>query len=380
MTKDLNKYWEDIISDLRNTSENHGLAWYNSDGKLLSANKIMCLFLGTNESELAPKNFLINPDFQKLKNANNDNPLIFDGLITIGDYSSNSYNLNAKIFKKNNVYFIFAEADVVSLFEINKQMSKLNQEVNNLQRQLLKEKAKLEKANSLLKKINIEKNKYIGIVAHDLRNPIGNAYSISELLISESDKLPEDKQLEFLKLINDRCNYSLNLIENFLNASKIEAGILDLEKGKHNYCKLIVNTVKQNVMFADKKNQKIDYKCIDNELLAFCDKSKIEQVLNNLISNAIKYSEKNTIIKVSFEVDGNFIITKVKDSGQGIREDELDNVFESFKTTSTISTDGEKSTGLGLAIVKKIVEAHKGSISVKSELGKGSEFSFSLPV
>ena len=110
------------------------------------------------------------------------------------------------------------------------------------------------------------------------------------------------------------------------------------------------------------------------------DKDKIEQVLNNLISNAIKYSHPNNRIWVDVQLDGDKITTKVKDEGQGIPKEELDSLFTSFKTTSVKSTSSEKSTGLGLAIAKKIVEAHSGSISVTSTPNAGSEFTFTLPL
>jgi len=102
--------------------------------------------------------------------------------------------------------------------------------------------------------------------------------------------------------------------------------------------------------------------------------------LNNLISNAIKYSHPNTMIRIEVLKEKDFVVTKVIDQGQGIPENELPHVFKPFQKASTKPTAGEKSTGLGLAIVKKIVEGHQGIIGVESEVGKGSNFFFRLPL
>jgi signal transduction histidine kinase len=102
-------------------------------------------------------------------------------------------------------------------------------------------------------------------------------------------------------------------------------------------------------------------------------------VLNNLISNAIKYSHSDTTIRIEVFKEKSFVVTRVIDQGQGIPENELPHVFKPFQKASTKPTAGEKSTGLGLAIVKRIIEGHQGEIGVKSEVGKGSIFFFKLP-
>ena len=106
----------------------------------------------------------------------------------------------------------------------------------------------------------------------------------------------------------------------------------------------------------------------------------MEQVVNNLISNAIKYSHENKKIWINIQVKDKHLQTKIKDEGQGIPKEEMNRIFSAYETTSVKSTGDEKSTGLGLAIVKKILEAHNGSISVTSTPHVGSEFTFILPV
>lgn len=113
---------------------------------------------------------------------------------------------------------------------------------------------------------------------------------------------------------------------------------------------------------------------------AYFNTIRIHRVLDNLVSNGVKYSERGTTIKINIKNEDNRIIFEVIDSGQGIPEDEIGRLFKEFSRTSVTPTEGEQSTGLGLAIAKKIVEQHGGKISVKSQIGKGSTFSFWLPI
>lgn len=251
--------------------------------------------------------------------------------------------------------------------------------------QSLEEKVKnrtleLEKVNSRLSELNIEKNRYIGMVAHDLRNPIGIAESFSEILIDDYDKIPKDTQLEYLGHINSNCSFSLNLIHDFLDTSKIEAGIFDLNLSEHEYLKFVKESIIQNEILAKSKSQKIVVTSNQECIGVSFDRNKIQQVLNNLLGNAIKFSKPNTMISIEIQEIENRLITKVIDQGPGIPREELSNLFNPFQTASVKATASEKSTGLGLAIVKKIVEAHHGRVKVESEVGKGSIFSFTLPI
>lgn len=278
------------------------------------------------------------------------------------------------------------EATIKEAFEKYELITKNRKLMRNLYdaNQNLEEKVKLrtselEQSNEKLKQLNIEKNKYIGIVAHDLRVPIGNIFSFSELLISEYSNLSVEEHLEFISIINERSSYSLSLMESFLDASKIESGILELNFKTWEYNELLKNCISQNIIFANKKMQTLIFESNEDNHSVFCDRDKIEQSINNLISNAIKFSSLGKRIWIKIEKKNNQLITSIIDEGQGIPEDELKSIFKSYQTTTVKPTAGEKSTGLGLAIVKKIIEAHNGKIWVESVVGKGSCFSFSIP-
>ena len=384
--------WKDLISNLSVSGKSVAIGLFDLKGRLMEANPAMGYFLHTDSRETSPKNTFINPVFSAFC-AKTNSEVVFDGLLTIGNYGDNSYVLTSKVFRRNDHILVYAEADITELFEKNKKMSVLNQQVNNLQRQLIKEKknlqhallelnrhnVELEKLNDRLSELNLEKNRYIGMVAHDLRNPIGVAASFSDILIDDYDDLDKKNQLEYLEQINKSCNFSLNLIHDFLDASKIEAGIFDLNMSEFEYISFVKESIVHEEILAKNKSQKIIINSRKESILACFDKNKIQQVLNNLLSNAIKYSFPNTTIVIDISETDTDIVTKIIDQGQGIPAEELSKLFNPYQTTSVKATANEKSTGLGLAIVKKIVEAHRGSVCVESEVGKGSVFCFIFP-
>lgn len=259
-------------------------------------------------------------------------------------------------------------------------MSRLKDANQRLEDKVKIRTAELEIINQRLIELNEEKNRYVGMVAHDLRSPIGNAEAFSNLLLEDFDILPKEEQLRYIGIINKSCSFSLNLIHDFLDVSKIEAGIFDLNLSMHDYISFVHDTVKQNEMLAKNKFQEIQIQSDIQELQLSFDKNKFEQVLTNLLGNAMKYSLPSTRIKILISLSENELITSFIDEGQGIPPNELATIFHPFQTTSMQSTTNEKSTGLGLAIVKKIIESHMGTISVESEVGKGSVFTFRIPI
>ena len=241
-------------------------------------------------------------------------------------------------------------------------------------------KKKLEEQNETLRGLNEQKSKFLGIAAHDLRNPIGAINSFSSILMESGDDLSKEEKNEFLGLIKKSSKFSLQLLNELLDISKIELGKLELDIKQHDIEEIIRNTIKINKVFARKKDICIDFIPDLNLNLVSIDKSKIEQVLNNLLSNAIKYSNPETVILVSVINENSSLKISVKDQGVGIPEKELKKLFTEFGKTSAKTTANESSTGLGLAIAKKIIIGHGGDISVNSKLGEGSEFLFTLPL
>lgn len=263
----------------------------------------------------------------------------------------------------------------------NKKLIHRLNEANQTLEEKVKDRTKdLEKANVRLSELNLEKNKYIGMVVHDLRNPIGVAATFAEMLIQDFDILPTPDKLEYLGYVSQNCHYSLNLMNEFLDVSKIEAGIFDLNLTEQDYLKLVKESIQQQGFKAARQEMTIELEASCPRLLATFDNNKILQVLNNLIGNAVKYSYPNSTIQVRIEKEGTSIVTHIIDHGQGISEADQAKLFKPYSTTSSTVTTDEKSTGLGLAIVKKIIDAHQGTVQVISSIGQGSTFTFTLPV
>ncbi len=255
-------------------------------------------------------------------------------------------------------------------WEMYDQMSGLNNELANMQRKLTKKTAELERMNEL-------KNQMLGMAAHDLRNPLTLIQNYSSFLIEDHKEqdIFTDDQFQLVKQIKESSEYMVQIIEDMLDISAIESGSISLEKDDEDICELVDRVVSLNRPTAGKKDISLTTKLPDKAIIKEVDAHKFQQVLDNLISNAIKYSQPQTEVEVGIKKESDSAITiYVKDEGQGIPEDELEDLFVPFAKISSEPTAGEKSTGLGLAIAQKIIEAHGGDIQVESEAGTGSTF------
>jgi two-component system, sensor histidine kinase and response regulator len=381
--KKILKNWISMLEDASFTSNALCFALFTIDNrKLVYGNKaIMQLLKSKNTWE-----GLVNPTFDTLA-AMDQEGLIFEGLLTLGDSLSVNTTIEARIYKKDNEIFLTGEINLLNILDQNVKMSRLNQEISILQRNLVKEKmmlanilTELKQSNEQLSILNNEKNRFLSMAAHDLRSPISTAISYADILRNDDGTFAPDKKERFLGIIEERLRFSLKLMAELLDISKIEAGSLELALKTHDYLQLIRKTIEFNQLIANLKDITILLECEEQNLLFRFDKGKLEQVINNLISNAIKYSGRGTTVAVGVKKEGNTVITSITDQGVGIKKDELPLIFNPFQKSSSRPTAGESSTGLGLAIAKKIVKEHGGTIGVESEENKGSCFSFSLPL
>jgi signal transduction histidine kinase len=238
----------------------------------------------------------------------------------------------------------------------------------------------LEIKNAELAKLNQEKNYFLGVASHDLRNPIGNIISLVHILEDELGDTLSLEMKEMLQMMHDSGRDMLELLNNLLDVSKIESGKMNLNLKNDSIAGIIQKSINDNIRTANAKSIILDYNIGDNIPQVAFDKIHLQQVLNNLISNAIKFSFGNTHVEINVIRKESDVVISVKDQGQGIPSNDIHRVFLPFARTSVASTNGEKSTGLGLTIAKRIVEAHGGNIWLSSEVGKGTTFFFSLPI
>lgn len=253
------------------------------------------------------------------------------------------------------------------------ELMRVNNDLATLQREVVQKKVELERLNE-------EKNRLLGMAAHDLRNPLGVILRYAEFLTDEAGPALSDEHREFLATIAETSKFMMHLVDDLLDVSQIEAGKLHLDLQPVDLGELVRRAVTLNRLLAARKKIALDYCAPPAEKPLLLDARKIEQVLNNLIGNAVKFSAPGTTVRVRCKCDARGAEIAVEDRGQGIREADLSKLFQPFSRTATVPTGGEQSTGLGLAIVRRIVEGHGGQVRVESAVGRGSTFSFTLPV
>lgn len=253
-------------------------------------------------------------------------------------------------------------------------LSRVNNELVNLQRELARKNAELERLNE-------QKDRLLGMAAHDLRNPLGVIQAYAEFLLDGLGPDLEAPHLEFLRAIESSSEFMLRLVDELLDLTAIESGRVALEVEDVDLVALLEHAVGLNRVLADEKEVAIelDTAGCPPDSTARLDEAKLHQILDNLLSNAAKFSPAGSTVEVRAAVVDDGVAIEVEDEGPGIPEDEIDGLFEPFTRTSVRATGGEASTGLGLAITKRIVDAHGGEIT--AENGEvGALFRVRLPL
>ncbi len=233
-------------------------------------------------------------------------------------------------------------------------------------------------AERRLKELNDLKNRFLGMAAHDLRNPLVSIRGFSEIMLEGEAGPLTDDQREFITIINSASQSMLALVNDLLDVSVIESGKLELRKTVQSLASLILDRIRLQEIPSRQKNITIRTELGKVPDFAF-DTERIAQVVDNLVSNAVKFSPPGSEILVRMDMKDDAVSCSVIDHGPGLSPEDRTKLFGEFQRLSARPTGGEKSTGLGLSIVKKIVEAHGGVIDVISEPGEGSEFYFSIP-
>ena len=228
--------------------------------------------------------------------------------------------------------------------------------------------------------LNRLKNEFVGIAAHDLRSPLAVVELYASFLLEDPRSCLTDKEREFLNVIRTQSRFMLNLINDLLDVSRIEAGHLDLRKQPEDWLGFVRRNADLNGALATRRGIGIEVEtAVTQPLVIPFDASRMEQVLNNLIGNAVRFSPQDGRILLRVDRQEGLVRTSVVDHGPGIPPEDRASLFVPFHRGRTPPPRGERGTGLGLTIARRIVEAHGGSIGVESEVGVGSTFFFTLP-
>jgi signal transduction histidine kinase len=238
----------------------------------------------------------------------------------------------------------------------------------------------IRESQTKLKALNATKDKFFSIIAHDLRGPIGSLNSFLDIFTQDEYKLTDEELKTNMEVMKIASNKTYELLENLLTWARSQMDDITFDP-KLNHLKEVVDL---NVTLFSSIAKAKDIQLISNviqDIPFIFDFEMMSAVLRNLINNALKFTHAKGIIIVSARIEGKNVAITVEDTGVGMPSDVCDKIFDiSSQISSTSGTSGEVGTGLGLILCKEFVEKQGGAISVKSELGKGSSFTFTIPL
>jgi signal transduction histidine kinase len=236
----------------------------------------------------------------------------------------------------------------------------------------------LRKANEHLEDLNAQKNEFIGIAVHDLKNPLSGISALAQT-VKELPNIEREEVEEYMKKIIASANRMFDLIKSFLNVNAIEQGGVQISLTPVNIS-LVTRMATQSYLLKAQAKSIALHINTGEDIHGVADESILVQVLDNLVSNALKFSPMQRSIYVRVKECNNCIKIEVQDEGPGLSNDDKKKLFGKFARLSARPAAGESSTGLGLSIVKTMVEAMNGIISCESEFGNGATFSLELPL
>lgn len=285
--------------------------------------------------------------------------------------------MEGDVFKDNDLKVLTSFASQAAMAIENARFYEiLEKEVENRTRKLREMNMKIVEADRL-------KSEFLANMSHELRTPLNAIIGFSELLLDETVDAEIRNERQCLKDIHQSGRHLLQLINDILDLSKIEAGKMELHLENFLFSDLMFSVHRSVIPLLDKKNQEMKIDIPKDFPALFADPNKIRQIMLNLISNAIKFSPSHTVIHITSEYheedQGNMFDIAVKDQGRGIRDEDQKIIFDEFRQIDGSTTREDQGTGLGLALCKRLVELHGGKIWVESRYGEGSTFMFRIP-
>ncbi|MFW5721418.1 MAG: ATP-binding protein, partial [Bacteroidota bacterium] len=238
--------------------------------------------------------------------------------------------------------------------------------------------SKLKEVEKELQKLLITKDKFFSIIAHDLKNPFNSLMGLSQLLVYGFDRMSKEKVKHFHQNLYQISKNGYELLINLLEWSRSQMGSIKFSPEEINLFGIAEETFS---LYQSKARQKdiLLTNNLNNKCLAYADKNMTKTIFRNLISNALKFTDRGGVIEISSSMKESFIEISIRDTGVGITTDDIDKLFQLDNHYTTKGTEDEGGTGLGLILVKEFVEKNGGTIWVESQPGNGSNFIFTLP-
>ncbi len=255
---------------------------------------------------------------------------------------------------------------------------RLRTKTNNV---LLEKNLKISELNEKLEITNSTKDKFFSILAHDLKNPLGNFQVLSNLLYDEYETFSSEERREYLKIIKDSSKQLYVLLENLLQWSRSQRGLIAFEPESNNLSLIVKNSIDLLRLSAERKKIEL-INLVPDDIIVFVDNNLITTVIRNLISNSVKFTPEGGKVEIGINPSDSetSISVFVKDNGIGMNSETMDMLFKIDSNIRGLGTEGEEGTGLGLILCKEFIDKHNGKIDVKSRIGEGSTFYFTLPI
>ncbi len=294
-----------------------------------------------------------------------------EAYISIQETNYELQNLNVDLDEKVKERTIELEKNEIELKQRNEEYALVNERLRQTVEELKLAKEKAEENDRL-------KSAFLANMSHEIRTPMNGIVGFAKLL--QKPGITENKMIHYIKVIVDSSNQLLNIVNDILDISRIETGQIEIFKEQTDIYELLNETVSFFALKADEKNLQIDFNCelSERNSIVNIDKGKLKQILFNLVSNALKYTEKGSI-NIICKLKNEMLEFAVNDTGIGIHRKEHEKIFDRFNKVVVSSKKLYGGTGLGLSICKGYVEALNGKIWLESEAGKGSTFYFNLP-
>lgn len=261
----------------------------------------------------------------------------------------------------------------------HKTEAKLQKHQEILEEKVVERTSQLQKANTQLRDINLSKDKFFSIISHDLKSPFTSLLSLSETLLLDFDDIGKEDIKGFLFHLNRSARHLYRLLENLLQWSTLQTDGMSFEPAKINLENLVIETIGIFSEMANRKKIKLNWEIAEDEYV-FADENMLNSTLHNLISNALKFTKPDGKVIISSKKMDDYIEVSVSDDGVGISEENQKKLFRIDINYSTLGTNSETGSGLGLIICEEFVKRNNGVLKVESEIGKGSVFTFTVPM
>jgi signal transduction histidine kinase len=296
--------------------------------------------------------------------------------IRIGTGYKSSTTFDDQFTRVLYIFFLSFILFVLLITYQTTRLQKLNLRINNTNDLLELKREELATKNEELTTANQGKDKLFSIIGHDLKGPLNSIRGLLQIL--EFEKISDPSLRDVIQRLGYSTKNTSNLLDNLLRWARSQTGDLEFNPKQLSIHKLAEGVINELSQMASEKDIKI-YETIDKDILHLIDADMIQTVFRNLISNAIKFTNKGGEIKLTSELTNNSLLLKVIDNGKGMESEHIDQLFKVNQHLTTEGTSGELGTGLGLLICSEFIKKHRGRIDVESVLGKGTSFIITLP-